>query len=51
VILGECKDQCPIKPEEFETDIDVLKRVAAMNSFNPGPMGGNGFASEIAGCW
>ncbi|MBL0143876.1 MAG: hypothetical protein IPP91_17685 [Betaproteobacteria bacterium] len=28
VILGECKDQGPIKPEEFERDIENLRRVA-----------------------
>lgn len=28
IILGECKDQGPIKPEEFERDIDNLRRVA-----------------------
>ncbi|PXX14684.1 hypothetical protein C8R27_11439 [Nitrosomonas ureae] len=28
IILGECKDQGPIKPEEFEKDIENLRRVA-----------------------
>ncbi len=28
IILGECKDQGPIKPEEFERDLDNLRRVA-----------------------
>ncbi len=28
IILGECKDQGPIKPEEFERDIENLRRVA-----------------------
>lgn len=28
IILGECKDQGPIKQEEFERDIDNLRRVA-----------------------
>ena len=27
IILGECKDQGPIKPEEFESDIKNLRRV------------------------
>jgi hypothetical protein len=28
VLLGECKDQGPIKLEEFETDVENLRRVA-----------------------
>ena len=28
IILGECKDQGPIKPEEFKRDIENLRRVA-----------------------
>ena len=28
IILGECKDQGPIKPEEFKRDIDNLRKVA-----------------------
>jgi hypothetical protein len=27
IILGECKDQGPIKPEEFERDVENLRRV------------------------
>ena len=28
IILGECKDQGPIKPKEFERDVENLRRVA-----------------------
>ena len=28
VVLGECKDQGPIKPAQFKDDIDNLRRVA-----------------------
>ncbi|MFM0091564.1 hypothetical protein PQR46_32180 [Paraburkholderia sediminicola] len=28
IILGECKDQGPIKPAEFQKDVDNLRRVA-----------------------
>lgn len=28
IILGECKDQGPIRPDEFERDIENLRRVA-----------------------
>lgn len=28
IILAECKDQGPIKPEEFQRDVDNLRRVA-----------------------